>query len=137
MSNETTTHTTQPQDDQAFAKRMAAERERGDQQRHKEVSERIEGVSREQARQGAQLDELRAKIDAANERLNPTPPSGGLAGFMHKLDATLKAAQPYVIAAAGATAVGVGVYTGGRAAHRWWKGAPAAATPAAPDATAS
>lgn len=120
MSNEATQH--QPQhheradeNDRQWAKRMADERERRDVHRINELKQTAEVTQAGVAKIGADVEELRAKVDALHEKANPAESPYAFDRFIMRMDANVRRVLPYVTVAGAAAAVGYGTYRGGKA----------------------
>jgi len=126
MSNEgTQTHEhggRAEENDRAWAKRMADERERRDVARINELKQVVEvtqsGVAKvgvDVEKLGATVDELRTKVEALHEKANPAESPYAFDRFVMRMDARIRRALPYVTVAGAAVATGYGAYRGGQA----------------------
>lgn len=115
--------------DRAWAKRMADEREKREVARYEALRQIIEVTQAGVAKAGVDIEDVKAKVDALFEKANPPEPTSAFGKFIAKADAAVRTALPFVTVGAAAVATGYGAYRGGKAAYGY-------ATRKKPDATA-
>ena len=124
MSNETQTQQTPAHtndNDRAWAKKMAEEKERREEQRYEMLKQVNELTQRGVASVGVDVTDIKMKVDALYEDAMGKEPEYTFDRWVHKADKAIKRILPYLTVGATAAAIGYGGYRGAKAVRNGFK----------------